>query len=114
MFCNPVSARIRLKRNTPTFVCFVLNSDIYFYTLCVTGLFFFHFHIGHVFPEFKESDAMFAAERVRYFVFLDSLKQSYYYKTDDLYLAERMWLSRYNISVLTCGVCLLCPGSRLG
>lgn len=114
MFCNPVSARIRLKRNTPTFVCFVLNSDIYFYTLCVTGLFFFHFHIGHVFPEFKESDAMFAAERVRYFVFLHSLKQSWHYKTDDLYLAERMWLSRYNISVLTCGVCLLCPGSRLG
>lgn len=35
---------------------------------------FFSFLIGHVFPEFKESDAMFAAERVRYFVFLVSLK----------------------------------------
>lgn len=29
----------------------------------------FYFLTGHVFPEFKESDAMFAAERVRYFVF---------------------------------------------
>lgn len=35
---------------------------------------FFSFLTGHVFPEFKESDAMFAAERVRYFVFLVSLK----------------------------------------
>ncbi len=31
---------------------------------------FFSFLIGHVFPEFKESDAMFAAERVRYYIFL--------------------------------------------
>lgn len=39
----------------------------YFYNSVVT--FFFRFSIGHVFPEFKESDAMFAAERVR-FIFL--------------------------------------------
>lgn len=32
--------------------------------------------VGHVFPEFKESDAMFAAERVSSFVFLMSLMWS--------------------------------------
>lgn len=40
----------------------VLNKCLYFY------------FSGHVFPEFKESDAMFAAERVRYFVLPDLLK----------------------------------------
>lgn len=49
-----------------------------------------------------------------FLVFLDSLKQSWVYKADDLYLAERMWFSCSNITVLTCDVCLLRPGSRLG
>lgn len=39
-------------------------------TSAAKKIFCFCLSAGHVFPEFKESDAMFAAERVRYFVFL--------------------------------------------
>lgn len=43
---------------------------IFFFCSCCKKIFCFCLSAGHVFPEFKESDAMFAAERVRYFVFL--------------------------------------------
>lgn len=42
----------------------------FFFCSCCKKIFCFCLSAGHVFPEFKESDAMFAAERVRYFVFL--------------------------------------------
>lgn len=76
MICNDkkliLLIQISLSKGTSAArsYCLFVIFFFFFFCSCCKKIFCFCLSAGHVFPEFKESDAMFAAERVRYFVFL--------------------------------------------